>query len=144
MIIEVKNRDVLLALIIKSDFNKVGVSFVTSPAASQQVAFMKYSKDKDILPHYHIPVTRQIEDTQETLVIRKGKLRTDFYDHNQAYLRSYVLETGDLLLLMSGTHGFKVLEDLEMYEIKQGPYGGNGEKVRVEPVPDSEVLVAKF
>ncbi|MCI8705025.1 MAG: hypothetical protein HFE60_12315, partial [Anaerotignum sp.] len=32
------------------------------------------------------------------------------------------LEAGDAILLASGGHGFKVLEEVEMIEVKQGPY----------------------
>ena len=49
-------------------------------------------------------------------------------------MESYVLEQGDVILLASGGHGFQVLEDLEMYEIKQGPYAGENDKTRFQYV----------
>jgi mannose-6-phosphate isomerase-like protein (cupin superfamily) len=68
--------------------------------------------------------------TQEVLFIKRGKLRVDFYDKNQIYLESYVLETGDAILLASGGHGFEVLEEVEVIEVKQGPYCGENDKTR--------------
>ena len=68
--------------------------------------------------------------TQETLFIKKGKLLVDFYDDEQSYLESRELVAGDVVLLIRGGHGFEVLEDLEMIEVKQGPYAGDQDKVR--------------
>jgi hypothetical protein len=41
-----------------------------------------------------------------------------------------VLEGGDVILLASGGHGFEVLEEIEMIEVKQGPYAGDQDKTR--------------
>ena len=68
--------------------------------------------------------------TQEVLLIRKGKLRVDFFDSNRQYQESAVLQTGDIILLASGGHGFEMLEETEMIEIKQGPYAGEDDKTR--------------
>ena len=88
---------------------------------SQQLAYMSHPKNKTIEPHVHNQITRQVHFTQEVLFIRKGKLRVDFYGDNQNYLESRILEKGDVILLASGGHGFKVLEEIEMFEVKQGP-----------------------
>jgi hypothetical protein len=74
-------------------------------------------------------------------VLRKGKLRVDFYDRGQAYLDSRILNAGDIILLATGGHGFEVLEEIEMIEIKQGPYIGDEDKVRFDPVSKDKVLV---
>ena len=72
--------------------------------------------------------------TKEVLVIRKGKLRVDFYEDNQTYIESHTIEEGDVILLAYGGHGFEILEDCEMIEIKQGPYLGEQDKVRFDGV----------
>jgi len=41
------------------------------------------------------------------------------------------LKKKDLILLIKGAHGFKVLENLEMLEIKQGPFLGDKDKIRL-------------
>lgn len=43
------------------------------------------------------------------------------------------------MLLAYGGHGFKMLEDSEIIEVKQGPYAGENDKVRFESVNDSDV-----
>lgn len=65
-------------------------------------------------------------------MIKKGVLRVDFYDDAKQYIESIVLREGDIILLASGGHGFEVLENVEMYEIKQGPYIGEGDKIRFD------------
>ena len=54
---------------------------------------------------------------------------------------STILRTGDVILLASGGHGFEVLEELEMYEIKQGPYIGEDDKTRFEGKIDEIKMV---
>lgn len=123
----------LLALIVRHDFNKPGISFFTQEDFSQQLAYMKHPAGKTIDPHVHNPVPREVHYTQEVLFIRKGKLRVDFYDTKQRYLESRTLYAGDVILLAEGGHGFEVLEDLEMFEVKQGPYAGEADKTRFRP-----------
>jgi mannose-6-phosphate isomerase-like protein (cupin superfamily) len=96
--------------------------------------YMEHRAGKLIAPHMHNPVAREVQYTQEVLFIRKGRLRVDFYGHQQCYLRSRVLEAGDVILLIEGGHGFEVLEDLEMIEVKQGPYAGEQDKTRFEGI----------
>ena len=120
----------LYALIISNSFNKDGITFFTKDESSQQLAFMKHPKDKVIEPHFHNPIKRIIYDTQEVLYIKKGILKVDFYDSKKKFLGSEFLNEGDLIMLIRGGHGFSVIEDLEMIEIKQGPYLGDNDKVR--------------
>ena len=141
MIKEIKNREELLAIIISHDFHKPGISFFTPNEFSQQLAYMEHPAGHDIAPHVHNAVKREVHYTQEVLVIRKGKLRVDFYDDDRKYIESHVLEAGDVILLIGGGHGFKVLEDLEMFEIKQGPYAGEKDKTRFEGVAEHNVQI---
>ena len=73
------------------------------------------------------------------LFIKSGRVRVDFYDNEQHYLQSRVLEQGDVILLADGGHGFKMLEQSEIIEVKQGPYNGERDKVRFEPVSDEQL-----
>jgi mannose-6-phosphate isomerase-like protein (cupin superfamily) len=134
MIQEVRHNNQLLAIIISSSFSEPGIHFFTPDDFSQQLAFMKHPVGKVILPHVHNSVQRQVHYTKETLFIRKGKIRVDFYTDQQEYFKSYILETGDVILLSEGGHGFEMLEETEMIEVKQGPYSGEKDKTRFEPV----------
>lgn len=130
---EIKFGDELLAIIVRSNFNKPGITFFTRNELSQQLAYMAHPCGKVIEPHVHNPVTREVYYTQEVLFIKSGKLRVDFYNKDQVYLESRTLNKLDVILLMTGGHGFEVLEDLEMFEVKQGPYAGDQDKTRFKP-----------
>ena len=91
---------------------------------------MSHSQGKEIAPHVHKRVQREVNYTQETLFIRKGIIQVDFFSDDRVFLESRILEAGDVILLIKGGHGFKVLEDLEMFEVKQGPYAGDEDKIR--------------
>lgn len=120
----------IMAIIISNNFKEKGIHFFTPNDFSQQLAYMNHPKGKIIEPHYHNPVQRNVTFTQEVLIIKKGKLRVDFYDKNLDFTESRLLESGDIILLSSGGHGFEVIEDLEMIEVKQGPYQGDTDKTR--------------
>jgi mannose-6-phosphate isomerase-like protein (cupin superfamily) len=120
----------LCAIILPADFDKPGIHFFTSNDLSQQLASMSYTPGKVIPAHTHNPVRREVSHTQEALFIRKGKVRVDFYTQQQEYRLSRVLGAGDVILLITGGHGFEVLEDLNMIEVKQGPYVGDADKTR--------------
>jgi mannose-6-phosphate isomerase-like protein (cupin superfamily) len=122
----------MLALIVRRDFAEPGIHFFTPNDLSQQLAFMRHPAGRVIGAHVHNPVNRTVAYTQETLFIRSGRLRVDFFDNDQTYLESRELQAGDVILLVQGGHGFEVLEDLEMFEVKQGPYAGDQDKTRFD------------
>jgi mannose-6-phosphate isomerase-like protein (cupin superfamily) len=124
------NGERVLAIIVRASYGNEGIEFFTPDDYSQQLAFMKHPAGKSIEPHVHNPVDRSLSLTQEVLFVRKGVLRVDFFDEGREYLESRVLRAGDVILLASGGHGFEVLEELEMIEVKQGPYAGEGDKTR--------------
>ena len=134
MILNIQHNDLNLAIIIKSGYSKDGVEFFTPNEYSQQLAYMSHKKGHKIEAHIHNTVIRDVHFTQEVLVIRKGKLRVDFYTQEKEYIESHILESGDVLLLANGGHGFEVLEDMEMIEVKQGPYLGDKDKTRFKHV----------
>ncbi len=137
---EVKKKDKLLAMIIRNDYACNGVDFITPNKYSQQVAYMHHPKGKVIDAHVHNLVHRNVVMTQEVLFIKKGILRVDFYDEYEDYLESRNLKAGDIILLVSGGHGFHVLEEVEMVEVKQGPYAGENDKKRFASVQEDQII----
>jgi mannose-6-phosphate isomerase-like protein (cupin superfamily) len=119
----------LAAILLRAEYDESGIHFFTSNDLSQQLASMSYKPGKVIAAHTHRPVRREVFYTQETLFVRKGKLRVDFYAADQDYRCSRILKAGDVILLVAGGHGFEVLEELNMVEVKQGPYAGDRDKV---------------
>lgn len=131
----------LLAIIVRQDFACDGVRFFTPGEFSQQLAYMHHPAGKLIEPHVHNHTVRSITYTQEVLVIRRGRLRVDFYDRDQTYLHSRILNAGDVILLAAGGHGFEVLDEVEMIEVKQGPYAGEADKTRFAAVPRDALVL---
>jgi mannose-6-phosphate isomerase-like protein (cupin superfamily) len=141
MIEQITHEDRLLAVIVSHRFNKPGIHFFTPNDLSQQLAYMHHPIGKVIPPHVHNAVPREVTYTQEVLFIKSGKLRVDFYTDRQNYLDSRVLEAGDVILLVTGGHGFEVIEEIEMIEVKQGPYVGERDKTRFEGITSEQALI---
>ena len=141
MLEQITHNDQILAIIIKANYQKEGISFFTPDTFSQQLGYMNRPVDYVIPPHVHNVVERKVELTQEVLYVKHGKVRVDFYDDNRSYLESRIITTGDVILLAHGGHGFKMLEQTEMIEIKQGPFCGEMDKVRFEPVDNRDILI---
>ena len=123
----------VLAIVVRRNYDKEGITFITPDDYSQQVAYMHHPAGHIILPHVHKQVKREIFYTKEVLIIKKGKLRCDFYSEETKYIKSVNIFAGDVILLVSGGHGFECLEETEMYEVKQGPYAGEKDKIRFAP-----------
>ena len=92
----------MLALIVRDQYSKPGISFFTPGDFSQQLAYMHHPAGKVIDPHFHNPVPRTVAYTQETLLIKRGSLRVDFFDDQQQYHESRILKAGDVILLIKG------------------------------------------
>ncbi len=146
MIEKITHKKKLLALIVRNKYRKKkGINFFTDKKASQQVGFMKHKKDYVILPHKHNKRKKtaiaKIDSTTEVLIILKGILRVDFYSPNEKYLFSKKLYESDLIMLSSGGHGFKILKDVEMIEVKQGPYFVSKDKVKFDKTDESQIKI---
>lgn len=129
----------IAAMILRGSYTAEGIKFFTPDAFSQQLAYMNRPAGYVIPPHVHNPVIREVEFTREVLFIRRGRARVDFYDEDHAYLGSQIVAGGDVLLLVWGGHGFEMLESTEMVEVKQGPYIGDRDKTRFDPVPSEQL-----
>ncbi len=141
MIENVIHNEKLLSVIIRANYKSDGIEFFTPDDFSQQLAYMNRAKDYVIPPHVHNAVQRDVHFTQEVLVIKSGKVRVDYYDDDRNYLESRVLHKGDVVLLAYGGHGFEMLEDSEIIEVKQGPYAGEMDKIRFEPVAKEKLEI---
>lgn len=141
MIENITNKKKILAIIIRSNYNQEGIKFFTPGEFSQQLGYMNRPKGYKITPHSHNKVKRRIETTDETLIIKSGKVRIDFFDDEKKYLKSKVLNKGDVILLVSGGHGFEMLEKSELIEVKQGPYVDDKDKTRFENIDKDKIII---
>jgi hypothetical protein len=127
------HNGICLAIVIRADFSVDKTEFLSDPEYSQQVGIITYPQGGKIKPHIHNELTRQVIFTQEVLVIRKGSVKVDLYDAALEWVSDVVLNTSDVIFLITGGHGFEMMEDCEMLEIKQGPYSGvNNDKTHFE------------
>lgn len=127
--IKIKNKKKVLALLIKKKFKTKGIKFFTPENYSQQLGYMNRPKGYEVKPHLHKSIRREVFNTREVLFIKKGKIKADFFDNKKKFVCSKILKTGDILLLIDGGHGFKMLERSEIFEVKQGPYKKNLDKI---------------
>lgn len=141
MIPTIEHNGQVLALILPANFRSEGIQFFTPDDFSQQLAYMNRPTGYVIQPHVHNPVTREVEYTKEVLFVRSGRLRIDFYDDEQNYLESRILCAGDVVLLARGGHGFEMLEDSELIEVKQGPYAGDKDKTRFSCITADRIVL---
>lgn len=137
---EIRHGETVLAIILPSTFEAPGTTFLTPNDYSQQLGYMHHPRGKVIEPHCHNHVPREVTYTQEVLFIRRGRLRVDLYSPDRKYLESRMLSAGDIILLASGGHGFEVIEEVEMVEVKQGPYMGDSDKTRFQHRPEAIVF----
>ena len=140
MVENIIHEDRLLATILRTSYSGQGIKFFTPDEYSQQLAYMSRPQGYVIPPHLHNSVLRHVEFTKETLFIKSGSVRVDFYDEAKKYFESRVLNAGDVILLAFGGHGFEMLEASEIIEVKQGPYAGDADKTRFEPVATSQLI----
>jgi len=139
MIERFHHEGIELALIVRNSFSADGIEFFTPDDYSQQIGYMKRAQGYVIPAHVHNPVTREVHFTREVLIIKSGRLRVDLYSDDQEYVESAILEAGDIILLANGGHGFEMLEETVIIEVKQGPYAGDGDKTRFDPVNAAEI-----
>jgi cupin fold WbuC family metalloprotein len=121
-------NDRVLAYVMRGTMTPEKTIFPTPPELELQVGFVVYPAGGVIHPHRHVPITRSIERTCEVIVVRKGRCEIDLYNDDRQVVATRELSTGDLIMIVSGGHGFRMMEDTILLEVKQGPYQGLGEK----------------
>lgn len=127
-------QGVLYAIVIRRDFRTEGIHFFTPPEYSQQLAYMRRPSGYRIAPHFHREIMREVKQTQEVLFVRSGGVEVEFFDADKRQVGNCTLAQGDVILLLAGGHGFRMTSECELIEVKQGPYAGDQDKERFEPV----------
>ena len=119
-----------LAYLVQSTLLPDRTTFVTPPEANLQIGFVVYPAGGVIAQHIHHPIERHIVGTAEVLIVKKGRCEVDVFNNKRELVAKRILQEGDVMLTVSGGHGFRLLEDTVLLEVKQGPYSGVDEKVR--------------
>ena len=131
---EIKHDGLILAIIVRYGFySDETYTFFTKDDDTLQLAYIRHPAGKNVESHIHNDIRRDVYRTKEVVFIKKGKLKTDFYNENKEFVCSRILEKGDVVLLSQGGHGFDAVEEVQMIVIKQGPYVGEEDKTRYQP-----------
>jgi uncharacterized protein with PhoU and TrkA domain len=117
-----------LCLVVRHQIQTDSTTFVTPPEFNLQIGFVVHPAGHVIRRHTHVPIQRHITGTSEVLIVRKGKCVLDVYNDARECVASRELEKGDVMVMVGGGHGFRMLEDTVLIEVKQGPYPGVAEK----------------
>lgn len=90
-----------------------------------QVACLKLEEGKTFEAHQHKENKREVEITQESWVVIKGKVKVYYYDTDGELLTTRELHAGDCTITFRGGHNYESLSDNTLvYEFKNGPYHG--------------------
>ena len=144
MIEKIIHKNKLFALIVSGNYrNKKGITFFTPDNATKQIGYMKHKKGHIIKPHKHLKRTTKIFTTTEVILLLKGILRVDFYNQKKKYLFSKILKKKIIIILVHGGHGFKVIKDVEMIEVKQGPFNISKDKVKFNEFDEKKIKIKK-
>ncbi len=142
MIEKISHKNKLFALIVRGRIrNKKGVNFFTPNHTTQQFGYIKHKKNHIIEPHLHNKRLTKILSTTEVILLLKGVLRVDFYDDHKIYLFSKIINAKDIIMLVNGGHGFKVLKNVEMIEVKQGPYKLSKDKKKFNSISEKKIKI---
>ena len=119
-----------LVTIIRAELSPAATTFLTPPEFKQQVGFVVYPEQGEIARHVHRKIERRLVGTSEVIIVRSGRCELDIYNDDRELVATRELGAGDLMLMVGGGHGFRMLEDTVLLEVKQGPYTGLDEKER--------------
>ena len=118
------NNGKTIAIVVRKDFKKEGVNFISKPDFPLQLGISSYKRGNKIKAHLHTEKEIKINKIQEIVHIESGKTIVNLYDLSGKKFKSVELLVGDTIFFVNGGHGFEMLEDTKIIEVKQGPYSG--------------------
>jgi quercetin dioxygenase-like cupin family protein len=126
----IAENGVVLAYIARAGSPPRQTTYLTPDDCNLQVGHVVYPAGGEIPRHVHLPIERHLVGSTEVLVVQQGRCKVDVYSDDRRVVATCELRVGDILIAVAGGHGFHVLEDTVLLEIKQGPYPGVAEKER--------------
>jgi mannose-6-phosphate isomerase-like protein (cupin superfamily) len=116
-----------VACVYRNSIAVKGIRFLTLPDNPFQIGIHD-RKEKTKLPaHIHnCPTPIAVPEIQEVLFVIRGKVRVTILSESNKPIAKKLLSAGDAILLMSQAHQVEFLGNARVFEIKQGPYPGDG------------------
>jgi hypothetical protein len=133
--IEFKYGDETLARYIPSELAwSGGLNFFSEDTEFVQVGSWVYEKGRILNAHIHKYLPREVGWTQEVIFVKQGKVLARIYNAEAEQIAEQILLEGDVLILLSGGHGYEILEEgTKVLELKNGPYkGAHADRRRIE------------
>jgi hypothetical protein len=122
---EIKSHDgSTIAIVVRSNFDKKGVNFLSKDSFPLQLGVNSYVKGHKIKGHFHKKREFIVNNIQEVIYFKSGSALVNLYDQDKKLMKILSLSAGDLIFFVDGGHGFEMAEDTTFIEIKQGPYFG--------------------
>ena len=123
-------REKPLAYLIRGKLCPDTTTFLTPNSLNFQVGFVVYPAGGEVKRHVHKKLERHITGTAELIMIKTGSCEIDIYNDDRQLVTTRELGPGDMVLTVSGGHGFRMRDATTLIEVKQGPYSGIDEKDR--------------
>jgi cupin fold WbuC family metalloprotein len=118
----------VVCLVVRSHVHAESTRFFTSDDSTLQVGLVVHPQGHVIPRHRHVPIRREISETGEVLVVRRGRCTLELFSRSGDPLSVIELEPDDLVVLSGAAHRFTMHSDTILLEVKQGPYTGPAEK----------------
>ena len=122
---EVKKDGILYAIHFSLDNMPNGFNWHGTKDDTMQLATRKYKGEigKKLRNHWHEKIVREVNKTQECMILIEGKMKARVYDKNNILLKEMDMRPGDCVIFYTGGHGYTVCSDRFMaYEVKAGKY----------------------
>jgi hypothetical protein len=85
------------------------------------LVFFVYPAGGEVKRHLHLPLERRLIGTSEVLTFRRGHCLMDIYNDDRALVATRELRTGDVMLMVGGGHGFRMLK-IAFFIVKLKPF----------------------
>jgi len=125
---EIRSRDgTLVARIIAAEqlWGGTALNFWSDDKDFIQVGTWTHPEDTLLPAHIHNVFPRESFRTQEVVYVVSGSVLARLYDESEAFITERKIRCGDVLVCLTGGHGYTILEKgSRILEIKNGPYFG--------------------
>lgn len=120
-------NETLIAWVVRADQLWTGapLNFLSDSNDFIQAGTWTHPEGTILPAHIHNVFSRESMRTQEVVYVVSGSLLVKLYDDSENFIQEMVLNCGDLLVCLSGGHGYTICDKgTRIIEVKNGPYFG--------------------